>query len=171
MSWANAGNSRAGPSPPSTRWIHTPASLSPVSCVLHPHPPRLSYCLHPHPPFFFLSLSLARCVFPGVRDPTRTVLATRECRCRPRARSPRFDDPHLIVHASLCRPTRINHRLEDTVEGPKLSKFLCRPSRTTISVSTILGNTLSQRILYTLINICPPVEFPTQLPLRQIFDF
>lgn len=53
MSWANAGNSRAGPSPPSTRWIHTPASLSPVSCVLHPHPPRLSYCLHPHPPFFF----------------------------------------------------------------------------------------------------------------------
>lgn len=71
---ANAGNSRAGPSPPSTRWIHThtpasrPPSLPPtpsVSCVLYPHFPRLSYHLHPRPPFFlFFFISFPPLCFP-----------------------------------------------------------------------------------------------------------
>ena len=43
----------------------------------------------------------------------------------------------------------ISHWLEDTVEGLRLSKFLFRPSREAIAVSTILRYTFSQNILYT----------------------
>lgn len=129
---ANAGNSRAGPSPPSTRWIHTHTHTSLPSPLCHVSSTR-AFLVYPttyiraHRSFFFYFSSSV--VF-------SLMFVTRLAPFLPREKSM---SASLGCPVSSDRPSPDRSRISvdllvlatgsRIVEGPRLSKFLSAAPR------------------------------------------